>query len=87
MRVLHRECAVKLGKFKDDSKFKTGSRKEEHQQMALSMSGADKACAQSMLLGSDTVSQSLLTKGSAKAEGALRDFGRVNTKKTVYYYA
>ena len=45
------------------------------------------ACSAELLIVAGTQSQRLLTKGSAEAKGAVRNFGRVHVDDTYYMLA
>ena len=80
-------CAIKLGEFKSDEKFKTKIRssKVEDIQM-LTSSQKEIACASWMLLNPyKGMSQRLLTKGHVNAKSSINNFGKVKVSDGYYY--
>ena len=80
-------CAIKLGEFKSDIKFKTNPRttKERDLQM-LTSSQQEQACSAWMVLNPyNSFSQRLVTSGHIQAKSDIVNFGKVHVG-TQYYY-
>ena len=80
-------CAIKLGEFKSDNKFKTKSRSSKVENIKMIKSSQKEiACASWMLLNPyNGMLQRLLTKGHIDAKSSINNFGEVKVSYGYYY--
>mmetsp|Transcript_54372 Transcript_54372/g.107918 ORF Transcript_54372/g.107918 Transcript_54372/m.107918 type:complete len:95 (-) Transcript_54372:201-485(-) len=82
-------CAINLGSFlQADKKLTTESRQTKHSKYTLTQTTQQAACATQIVLAQAAHGkQRMLSKGSVKAKGTVRNFGRVHVSSSYYYLA
>lgn len=80
-------CAIKLGEFNSDIKFKTKARTTNQKNIEmLSSSQQEIACASWMILNPyNNKPQKLVTSGHVNAKAANTNFGKIDIEKQYYY--
>lgn len=82
--VVGTTCAIKLGEFNSQDSFSTNPQEHIDEEFMLVQSNQEVACALNMISASLLSDQILYTKGSVKAKGAVRNFGKINVRNTFY---
>jgi hypothetical protein len=84
----HGWCAINLGTFlQADGKLTTESRQTKHSDYTLTQTPQQATCATQIVIAQAAHGQQrMLSKGSVKAKGALRNFGRVHVSDAYYYF-
>lgn len=81
------QCAIKIGEFNDDSKFKTSSRETINEDLPLTQTSQQKACMANMASVAlvQGVAQTLYSKGNVHAKSQFRNFHKLSIDGTYYY--
>ena len=80
-------CAIKLGEFNSDTKFKTKARTTNHKNIEmLSSTQQEIACASWMILNPyNNQPQELVTSGHVNAKAENANFGKIDIENQYYY--
>jgi len=80
-------CSIKIGEFNNNDKFNTKSQSSKHETIEFTQSAQQLSCSANMITFAayQGLQQTLLSKGTIKAEGDVRNFGKMSVSSTYYY--
>lgn len=86
-KKIHQVCAIKIGNFKSNYKFKIEAKSSKIKELnVVNSTSQELACIAWMLLNPyENFAQRLLTSGHVHVKSDINDFGNVNVKEEYYY--